>query len=72
MFARFPVIVKSAADFFQFPKPGFILLGIGTDFAGNGVLLGGDADQVKPCLIPVEIAAIDVKWHANGKVYLKG
>ena len=35
----------------KLPKPGFRLRGIPMDFVGNGVLLGGDADRVKPCRI---------------------
>jgi hypothetical protein len=49
-------------------KPGFRLSGIATDFAGNGVLLGGDADQVKPCHVPANIVAMGVKWLAPGEV----
>lgn len=33
----------------KLPKPGFLLKGFGTDFAGNGVLLGGDADRARAC-----------------------
>ena len=35
----------------KLPKPGFRLSGIATDFVGNGILLGGDADRVKPCRV---------------------
>lgn len=52
----------------KLPKPGFLLKGFGTDFAGNGVLLGGDADQVKPCHVPVNIVEMGVKWLAPGEV----
>lgn len=48
----------------KLPKPGFSLKDIPTDFAGNGVLLGGDADQVKPCHVPANIVAMGVKWLA--------
>lgn len=52
----------------KLPKPGFLLKGFGTDFAGNGVLLGGDAEQVKPCHVPANIVAMGVKWLAPGEV----
>ena len=52
----------------KLPKPGFCLKGIPTDFAGNGVLLGGDADQVKPCHVPANIVAMGIKWLAPGEV----
>ena len=52
----------------KLPKPGFSLKDIPTDFAGNGVLLGGDADQVKPCHVPANIVAMGVKWLAPGEV----
>lgn len=52
----------------KLPKPGFLLKGFGTDFAGNGVLLGSDADQVKPCHVPANIVAMGVKWLAPGEV----
>ena len=52
----------------KLPKAGFRIKGFDTDFAGNGVLLGGDADQVKPCHVPVNIVAMGVKWLAPGEV----
>ena len=52
----------------KLPKAGFILKDIPTDFVGNGVLLGGDTDQVKPCHVPVNIVAMGVKWLAPGEV----
>ena len=52
----------------KLPKPGFSLKDIPTDFAGNGVLLGGDADQVKPCHVSESIVAMGVKWLAPGEV----
>lgn len=52
----------------KLPKPGFSLKDIPMDFAGNGVLLGGDADQVKPCHVPANIVAMGVKWLAPGEV----
>lgn len=49
----------------KLPKPGFRLQDIPTDFAGNGVLLGGDADRVRPCRVPVEIVAMGIKWPCS-------
>ena len=48
------------------PVAGFLLSGVPCVFAGNGVLLGGDADQVKPCHVPANIVAMGVKWIAPG------
>lgn len=52
----------------KLPKPGFLLKGFGTDFAGNGVLLGGDAGQVKPCLLLPEMVVTGIGWLAPGEV----
>ena len=52
----------------KLPKPGFLLKGFGTDFAGNGVLLGGDADRAKACKASPEVVALGVKWLAPGEV----
>ena len=52
----------------KLPKPGFSLKGIPTDFAGNGVLLGGDADRVRPCKASPEVVALGVRWLAPGEV----
>lgn len=52
----------------KLPKAGFLLKDFGTDFAGNGVLLGGNAGQVKPCHVPVNIVEMGVKWLAPGEV----
>ena len=52
----------------KLPRPGFALSGIATDFVGNGVLLGGDADRVKPCRVLAEIVAMGVTWLAPGEV----
>ena len=52
----------------KLPKPGFRLKDIPADFAGNGVLLGGDAEEVKPCHVPANIVAIGVMWLASGEV----
>ena len=52
----------------KLPRPGFALSGIATDFVGNGVLLGGDADRTRPCRVPAEIVAMGVKWLAPGEV----
>ena len=56
----------------KLPKPGFRLLDIPTDFAGNGVLLGGDADRARPCRVPAEIVAMGVEWLSPGEVTLPG
>ena len=50
------------------PTAGFLLSGVPCVFAGNGVLLGGDADQVKPCHVSESIVAMGVKWLAPGEV----
>ena len=52
----------------KFPKPGFRLSGIDTDFVGNGILLGGDADRARPCRVPAEIVAKGIEWLAPGEV----
>ena len=52
----------------KLPKPGFRLSGIATDFVGNGVLLGGDADRARPCRVPAEIVTMGVKWLDAGEV----
>ena len=52
----------------KLPKPGFRLSGIAMDFVGNGVLLGGDADRVKPCRVPAEIVMMGVRWLDAGEV----
>ena len=48
----------------KLPKPGFALSGIATDFVGNGVLLGGDANRVKACRAAAEVVALGVTWLA--------
>ena len=50
------------------PAAGFLLSGVPCIFVGNGVLLGGDADQVKPCYVPANIVAMGVKWLAPDQV----
>ena len=52
----------------KLPRPGFALSGIDTDFVGNSVLLGGDADRARPCRVPAEIVAMGVEWLAPGEV----
>ena len=52
----------------KLPKPGFRLSGIPTDFVGNGVLLGGDADRARLCRVPAEIVTMDVRWLDAGEV----
>ena len=46
------------------PIAGFRLSGIATDFAGNGVLLGGDDGRVRPCKASPEVVALGVRWLA--------
>ena len=46
------------------PTAGFLLNGVPCVFAGNGVLLGGDADRVKPCRAAAEVVALGVRWLA--------
>lgn len=48
----------------KLPKPGFSLKDIPTDFAGNGVLLGGDADRARACKASPEVVALGVRWLA--------
>lgn len=52
----------------KLPKPGFLLKGFGTDFAGNGVLLGGDADRARACKASPEVVALGVRGLAPGSV----
>ena len=54
----------------KLPKPGFRLQDIPTDFVGNGILLGGDADRARPCRVPAEIVAMGVEWLDPGEVTL--
>ncbi len=49
-------------------KPGFRLSGIATDFAGNGVLLGGDASRARVCKASPEVVALGVRWLAPDQV----
>ena len=56
----------------KLPKSGFRLSGIPTDFVGNGVQLGGDADRVKPCRVPAEIVMMGVRWLDAGEVMPPG
>ena len=48
----------------KLPQPGFRLKDIPTDFVGNGILLGGDADRARPCRVPVAIVVLGVEWLA--------
>lgn len=45
----------------KLPKPGFLLKGFGTDFAGNGVPLGGDAERARACKTSPEVVALSVR-----------
>ena len=47
---------------------GFRLAGIDIDFAGIGILLGGDADRVKACKASPDVVAIGVEWLAAGSI----
>lgn len=47
---------------------GFRLAGIDIDFAGNGILLGGDADRVKACKANPDVVAVGVEWLAAGAI----
>ena len=42
--------------------------GIDTDFVGNDVLLGGDADRTRPCKLSPEVVALGVRWIAQEAV----
>ena len=46
----------------KLPKAGFRLSGIPTDFVGNGILLGGDAERVWACHVTVEVVVKGVRW----------
>ena len=48
----------------KLPKPGFSLKDIHTDFAGNGVLLGGDASRARVCKASPEVVALGGRWLA--------
>ena len=52
----------------KLPRAGFRLSGIATDFAGNGVLLGGNAGRVRACKASPEVVALGVRWLAPGAV----
>ena len=50
------------------PTAGFLLSGVPCVFAGNGVLLGGDASRAKVCKASPEVVALGVRWLAPGQV----
>ena len=52
----------------KLPKPGFLLKGFGTNFTGNGALLGGDADRARACKVSPEVVALGVRWLAPDQV----
>ena len=52
----------------KLPKAGFRLKDIPTDFAGNGVLLGGDASCARVCKASPEVIALGVRWLAPNQV----
>ena len=43
------------------PTAGFLLSGVPCVFAGNGVLLGGDASRARVCKASPEVVALGVK-----------
>lgn len=45
-------------------QPGFRLAGVDIAFAGNGILLGGDAGRVKACKANPEVVGLGVEWIA--------
>ncbi len=52
----------------KLPSAGFRLTGIPIDFAGNGVLLGGDAERARACKASPEVVALGVRWLAPEQV----
>ncbi len=49
------------------PKASFLLSGVPTDFVGNGILLGGDAERVKTCRATAKVVALGVGVMKKGK-----
>ena len=54
------------------PVAGFLLSGVPCVFAGNGVLLGGDASRARACRASPEVVALGVKWRAPDQVLPPG
>ena len=54
------------------PVAGFLLSGVSFVFAGNGVLLGGDASRARACKTSPDVVALGVKWLAPGEVMPSG
>jgi hypothetical protein len=50
------------------PTAGFLLSGIPCVFAGNGVLLGGDASRARMCKASPEVVALGVRWLDAGEI----
>lgn len=50
------------------PVAGFLLSGVSFVFAGNGVLLGGDAERARVCKASPEVVALGVRWLAPDQV----
>lgn len=50
------------------PAAGFLLSGVPCVFAGNGVLLGGDAERARVCKASPEVVALGVRWLAPDQV----
>ena len=46
------------------PTAGFLLSGVPCVFAGNGVLLGGDASRARVCKASPEVVALGGRWLA--------
>ena len=44
------------------PTAGFLLSGVPCVFAGNGILLGGDASRARVCKASPEVVALGVTW----------
>ena len=52
----------------KLPIAGFRLTGIPIDFAGNGILLGGDAERARVCKASPEVVALGVRWLSPDQV----
>ena len=52
----------------KLPQPGFAVKGIPVTFAGNGVLLGGDASRTRVCKASPQVVALGVRWLAPDQV----
>ena len=50
------------------PTAGFFLSGVPCVFAGNGVLLGGDASRARACKASPEVVSLGVRWLVPDQV----